>query len=106
MIVPIVIGGLAILGITWRILAKRSASGDPKDPAPPPKSFAKQAIGVQGPAPSAVGGQFPVGALAQIPVPPPELWSTVEFKGKKYNVAPFYIGPARIGEAADLAKTR
>jgi len=55
---------------------------------------------------AASAGTVPVGALAALPVPPQETWSRVEHEGKTYLVAPVYLAPARIGEAADLAASR
>lgn len=63
----------------------------------------RSAIGVSS-APSSGGDAIPKGNLKTLPVLPLDQWATVEFGGHTFKVHPTYLGPARIGEAADLAK--
>jgi hypothetical protein len=104
---PWLIGLGLTLGVIAIVRAFRGAS-TPTLPAIPnavKQATAKTAFAAP-PTTAASSGTVPMGALANLPVPPQDTWAKVEHEGRTYLVAPVYLGPARIGEAADLAASR
>lgn len=105
--IGLALGAVAIGRAIRNSLSAQGGGGKGSQPSTAPPSINVKTTFAPSPTPTpkaaASGDTIPVGALAELPVLPLDQWATLEFGGHTYKVHPTYLGPARIGEAAQLA---